>query len=435
MINYEKNVILFGLTQIEYTPAMHYLENCNKDNVILIVDNNPALTGRYNGIPVYPQKMLYEYADNTELFIVITTFRYHTEITNALLNIGFHKDQIIVALKDEDFYASYASAFYNRKYNLDAPTPTRAYIELSRNCNCRCIYCPMFGIHPTIQSETGFMDWDTLEAITHQIGKIPSITTGDFCGYGETYFHPEWYEMMKYVMENTNIRNLSIYSNGMLLNEDVLHKLEQLNFDKLVLEISVDGESPDENDQYRKGSKYIKLKENIHYAAQYFSGKKVSFSVLNTHPVTESYLSENNYEIPAYLPVPDYLQSEFPDMYTDCSVTRVFMENDCYKANGITLHSERVKRGDMPCPCTNIFEEINFNYLGDSISCFCSMNSFDEPIANAFDNDFFERWANGVVMKTMRKAFMDGKIPKECIQCTKAPTREINIAVIGEKVF
>lgn len=389
MINYNNKVILFGFTKIEYTPAMYYLEMCEK-NVLLIIDNNPDLLGEYKGISVCPQNALYEYVNDQDVFIVITTFRGYHEITKSLLDMGFSNDRIIVALKDEDFYRNYTAQFYKRKYNLTELAPVCANIELSRECNCRCMYCPIFGIDSVIKSETGFMEWDVVRNITKQIGRVPSITKGYFCGKGETFFHPEWFEIIEYIMANSNIRNLTFYSNGMLLNKETVHKLGKLNFETLWLEISIDGETVEENNQYRRGSNYNIVKQNIEYAVKYLSEKKVTFQILNTHHVTEKYLAENNYVITTFLPTPEFIKNDYPDLINGCRPTIMFGNQEDYERDGIALRKERVGRKDIPYPCTSIFDEINFNFMGDSVIGSRDMNAYDEPISNVLKDNAVE---------------------------------------------
>lgn len=433
MIDYNKKVILFGLTKVEYTPAMHYLENCRK-NVILIIDNNPDLAGEYAGVSVRSQNALSGYVRELDVSIIITTFRGHSEITQSLLDMGFDHDRIIVAMNDKDFYASYTSQFFRRTYNLVGLAPIRANIELSRECNCRCIYCPVFGINPAIKSEKGFMKWDVVKAMTKQIGNVPSITKGYFCGKGETFFHPEWFEIIEYIMANSNIRNLMFYSNGMLINEETVYKLSKLNFESLWLEISIDGETAEENNQYRRGSKYETVKQNIEYAVKYLSGKNVTFQILNTHPVTEDYLAENDYVMTTFLPTPEFIKNDFPDIINGCRPTIMFGNQESCEGNGIILRRERVGHKDIPYPCTNIFNEINFNYLGDSLTCSCDMNAYDAPVSNVLKDDAMECWTNNDEMRAMREAFLSGRVPEACLQCTQAPIKELNIAVrVGKK--
>lgn len=432
MMGLKKKVILFGITQIEYTPALHYIEKY-RENVILIIDNNPNLHGDYNGVPVCCQNMLPDYADDADVFIVITTFRGHSEIVHDLLDMGFSYDRFKIALKDVGFYTSYIVEFYRRKYDSLEFHPERVNIELSRNCNCRCIYCPMFGIHPVIKSEMGFMSWNVVKAITEQISKVTSITTGYFCGKGETYFHPECFEIIEYIMKNSNIKNLIFYSNGMLLNKETVHKLDSLRFNKLTLEISIDGETAEENDQYRRGSNYGIVRENIKYAMRYLSKKNVAFQILNTHPITEDYLKKNDYVIPYALPVPEFIQNDFPDVSKGSRSTIMFSNEELCEGNGIVLRKKCVKRADFPYPCINAFNEINFDFRGNSLTCTCDMNSYNKPIANVFHDDVLDCWKNGNVMQTMRKKLLNGKIPKECVQCMQFPVKKFNVAVKMER--
>lgn len=429
MINSNGNIILFGLGKSEYTPAQHFIEKFNSlGSVLFIVDNNPELCGEFCGISVRPQSALAPYIEDKTVTIVITAIWSCPEIEAALLEMGFDADQIVTAMGDADFYSSYVSHFYQTKYTLSA-TPVRINMELSRNCNCRCIYCPSHGVDAPIKPDSGFMSWEVLKEVTRQIAKVPSITDGYFCGKGETYLHPQWYEMIEYMITNSHVRNLTIYSNGMLLNKETVHKLSKLPLDSLKLEISIDGETPEENDLYRIGSNYKVLKENINYAVQALSGKNVVFYIMNTHPVTEDFLVQNGHTLMRYLPVPNFIRDDFPDkIIKGCRMTMMWSSNSCYQANGVTLRSQRVKReGVLFPPCVNPFHDIDVTFSGDILRYSCDTKAYKAPVTNVLDGDFIKTWSEGDTMKAVRQIFMAGKIPAFCRDCEMGPVSELEL--------
>lgn len=437
MMKCGEKVILFGLSKMECRPAEHYLEEYDKDHKVqMIIDNNPDFEGEFHGIPVRPQSALANYVNDETVTVIITTCYRHEEIQNILLEMGFSKNRIITAMEDNDFLLSYGAYFYKTTYGSRLLQPIRINVELSRSCNCRCIYCPSHGVDAPIKLDRGFMSWETLKAITEQIGKVPSITTAYIIGRGEPYLHPEWYEMMEYLLSNSYVEDLLIYSNGMLLNQDTVRKLAKLPFRSLVQEVSIDGETPEENNLYRIGSDYETIRRNICDATEILSGRNIKFRILNTYPVTRDYLEQHNYTIPSRIPAPEFLQRDFPAEMEKGSRVTVMYARQCHcEANGISLSSQMAKDELIKYPCINLFSEIAVTFSGDILSCSCG-EAYSKGIrgilGNVVTDDLLKIWKESAVMKAYRQFLTNGKIPEICRRCSSAPISEFLVAVKSE---
>ena len=430
MIKCGDKVILFGLSNVECRPAEHYLEEYDKDHKVqMIIDNNPDFTGEFHGIPVRPQSALANYV-NDETVTVIITARYRwEEIQKNLLEMGFSKSRIITAMEDRDFSLSYSGYFYKTTYGSKPLQLDQIKIELSVNCNCCCIYCPYYGVGGT-QPERGFMNWEVLKTITEQIGKIPSITTANFTGRGEPYLHPEWYEMMEYMLSNSYVENLIIYTNGMLLNQDTARKLAKLPFRSLIQEVSIDGETPEENNLYRIGSDYETIRRNIYDAAEILSGRNVTFNLMNTYPVTLNYLERNDYTIPFRGPAPEFLQRDFPaEMKKASRVTLMYTQQSRIEVNGVSLSSQKAKNAQHTNPCLCPFFYVYVTFSGDILHCFCSSDYNKRIIGNMATDDLLKIWRESVAMNDIRQHLMDGTIPEVCRYCPNCPFTEVPLAV------
>ena len=432
MIKYGDKVILFGLSKLECKPAEHYLEEYDKDHkVLMIIDNNPDFAGEFHGIPVRPQSALAGYVDDETVTVIITARYRWEEIQNILLEMGFSEDRVVTAMEDRDFFLSYSGYFYRTTYGSKPLQPDRIKIELSGNCNCRCIYCPYHGV--SALAEHGFMSWEVLKTITEQIGKIPTITTAYFIGRGEPYLHPKWYEMMEYVLSNSYVKDLEIYTNGMLLNQDTAQKLARLPFRSLVQEVSIDGETPEENNLYRIGSDYETVRRNIYDAAEILSGRNVTFLLSNVHPVTRDYLEQHDYTIPLWGPAPEFLQRDFPpEMKKTSHFTTMYARESRIEANGISLSSQWAKEARVVDPCSMPFHQIDVTFSGDIFDCTCNPNFSAKIFGNVATDDLLKLWRESATMNDIRQRLVDGTLPEVCRYCPFSPFAEMLFAVKSE---
>ncbi len=130
---------------------------------------------------------------------------------------------------------------FKKKYHLYS-----ALFELTLKCNMRCIHC---GSSAGTQREKELTkdEWKRVIDELSDMGCNVITILG-----GEPLVHPDWYEISKYVKESD--LKLTLISNGLLVNDKNISKIEELNPDTMA--ISLDGGKAETHDYIRqvKGS-------------------------------------------------------------------------------------------------------------------------------------------------------------------------------------
>ncbi len=124
--------------------------------------------------------------------------------------------------------------------------PVEVAVELTNNCNLRCIMCPV----PTLRRSRGYME----EAVFRKAVEELSRESGFLFlpqGFGEPLLHKKWSELMEFAAD-TGIRPVVVLTNGMLLNETRIEGF--LNSVDIVV-VTVDGVTAETYESVRvKGS-------------------------------------------------------------------------------------------------------------------------------------------------------------------------------------
>lgn len=129
-------------------------------------------------------------------------------------------------------------------------------IGLSHKCNLQCKYCPYHGENGHLRkSEKVFMSWDVTNAIAELARRVNTISKLRFVGRGEPMLNPDWYKMIMRILNESNVDDLTMYTNGTLLNDENILALSEIPYYNLELRISIDGTSAEENDFFRGGTR------------------------------------------------------------------------------------------------------------------------------------------------------------------------------------
>lgn len=114
---------------------------------------------------------------------------------------------------------------------FEVPTPDTAdklslryvWLELTNRCNCECIHCyGAFGLptHEDIAKELSLDAWKEILRLIRQFGGNAIQLIG-----GELLLFPDFCELLQYA-HNIGIENIDIFTNGTLLNEDIIHVIK-----------------------------------------------------------------------------------------------------------------------------------------------------------------------------------------------------------------
>lgn len=416
MLKRGDKIIIFGTGNQKKNIATYIADNY--ENVVAVVDNAIDKQGKmWHTHLVKPVVATMDYF-HEDVYIIITAIRFHQEMKQQLLEMGWAEERIITAVKDIPFFSSYEFKLRLQEIDLDRLTPTLLNIELSGYCNCKCIYCPFHGETNLKEGHKGLMNEETMDAIISQIKKIPSITSVDTTGPGEIFINGKWFELLQKLLNETNIKDVVLYSNGMLLTDENIEKITLLNAKRIQIVISLDGTSAEENDLYRIGSKYEIIKNNIYKAKNSFekiSDKEIYIVITNCYPIALDKLEESNFRIDSKenIAVPEFLKNDFPNIPKTSQNTFFYgdkIDLSIFKAIKVTwTHSEN--------RCANLFYRLPINYAGELLRCSCGHAGI-EKIGDVFHDDILELWKSESEMNKARKNFIDKNVESDfCEGC------------------
>ncbi len=117
------------------------------------------------------------------------------------------------------------------------PDLIKLYIEPTRACNLKCHTC----IRNVWENQGGHMKMEVFHSLMDQIWEFPQLQRVIFLGFGEPFVHPQILEMIRLV--RLQDLEVTIVSNGLLLDRPILGELVQLGVDRLV--VSLDGVTPE----------------------------------------------------------------------------------------------------------------------------------------------------------------------------------------------
>lgn len=181
--------------------------------------------------------------------------------------------------------------------------PRRIRIETSSACNLRCQHCPTGTNYHG--AERNIMTMERYDAILRQLQPMPLLRDVIFYLAGEPLLNKHLPVMCRRIKEETHVTQTQFNTNGMLVTEEICRQLVDANVDKI--QVSVDGASPEENDEIRRGSRYTTIVENVHMLARHLSHTQVG--IANTiikrsgdpiEPVTPEYLMRDFPGIPIW---------------------------------------------------------------------------------------------------------------------------------------
>lgn len=407
-------LILFGVGNRKRKIATLIAECC--ENIVAVIDNDSSKWGQLldEKYEIFPVDKVKEFI-NEDITIILTTISFHDEMKEQLRNLGWN-GKIFSAKEAFPWVGDFATHAWLNDIDLNSLKPTCFHIELSGYCNCKCLYCPFHGEANIKEGHKGFMNWLTLEKTVEQIRKIPSIEMVDTTGPGEIFLNKEWFEMLSYILEKCKIKKVKMYTNGMLLTKENVEKIILLPVEAVQMIVSIDGETPEENDEFRIGSNYQVIKQNVYNALEIIkktnSDHRVGIQITNCYPYTIEELEALNYKIHSKISeVPKFLQNDFKDFVKSSQKTISFGGKTSLRTAEIEWPENYVSR------CLNLFNRIIVDYAGNLLRCSCG-NAGIEAIGNVFEDDILRLWETEKEINIARSNFIEGKYNKDfCDGC------------------
>lgn len=135
------------------------------------------------------------------------------------------------------------------------PFPKVLRLEPASSCNFQCIHCPT-GLG--LNSSLGIMNDETFNKIYDQIKNYRFKVIVLYHG-GEPFLNKNFFVMLKKLKPLAE--KVRTVTNGSFLNESIIDQILDSGIDEI--DISLDGNSPQENNRIRIGSNYKQITDQI----------------------------------------------------------------------------------------------------------------------------------------------------------------------------
>lgn len=257
------NIVIWGVNSSR--PSMtEYLVRHYFDDVLFVVDNNEILWGNnFLGKKIVGPLKIQEY-DPENVKVIIATYAYIDEITQQAQLLGYQAISFVRDMKEE--YSRFRLSVFTK--DASGYLPKILHINFTEDCNLQCVWCYFHGIagRPVNISNgcSHNITDETLTKVINSVRDIHSIDTICYATAGELFMNKRWFEQISYVLrEMPSIKEFILTTNGMLLTEENIQKLMELSILKIKVNVSIDGDSPEETEKYRIHSSYEKIKRNV----------------------------------------------------------------------------------------------------------------------------------------------------------------------------
>ena len=406
------------------------IESYKKINYLVDNDVNKHHTIWKDKYKIYSVEHIQEHKN--DVFVIIALAKEYDNINHQLNEMGMIRGinyeyiKKINSLYDENEYL-----YYRLNNGDDLWKPSQIRIELSSYCNIKCVYCRYHSQlfhNQVVEGCNKNMDWETVKNISNQIMDIPSVKTILNVQKGEMFCNPEWYEMLKYMLEHTHIKNFHFSTNGMLLTKSNLDLLVQLPFDNISITISIDGNTPEENNEFRVGSNFETIKNNMKYLEKIMKvNDKIKVNIQSLY--FSEYEDDKSREVPSFLSnesifynsivrLPILGQSE--EKYNDLLCAK-------YNLKSRAIHIEN----EIACPLPLV--EIAIDSEGYVCVCGCDPRGNLTRIGNVNKRHMLEIW-NDTIMQDIRIAYATGKDVALCIGCAQYAKNNNKTSILEKSI-
>ena len=288
------------------------------------------------------------------------------------------------------------------------PLPAVVRIEPASACNLRCSHCPtgVFSMPRTI------MKPDLFERCVTELAKhVPPIRVVSLYQGGEPFLNKRFLEMPRKVKE-TGVKLVKTISNGMLIRPEWIDEVVTSGLD--LIEISLDGQSPDESNVVRVRSDYERIVEVVHKLVEAKKRLNPDFRVCISNT---QFQDPADYDPEIDFPEPAaYLRQAFSKIAEDLEFNANWARlwPSALPADGYDLLLDDRPR-ERPKRCDLLDDMLNIRADGQVVACCYDLTSISE-LGNIKDQTLEEIW-NGEAAREFRLQFEAGNYPDLCKEC------------------
>ena len=278
------------------------------------------------------------------------------------------------------------------------PFPKILRIEPASSCNFKCVHCPT-GLN--LNESLGIMSTDTFNQIFEQIKHHKFDVIVLYHG-GEPILNKQFFEMAKKLKPIS--KKLRTTTNGSLLDDKIIEKFLDIEFDEI--DISLDGNSPEENDLIRIGGDYHKITEKV----------IKMINLRNERNLTVPKITIANAQIPEDMnteniaPVPKHLTETFGEVIDDVKFSPFYTIQWPGMPEKIDVIEK--PKGNF---CDHIVNTISIRWNGDVVPCCYDLINM-MVMGNMSQDNIEQIWNNEKYIK-FRKDIDEFNPPDLCKNC------------------
>jgi len=292
------------------------------------------------------------------------------------------------------------------------PFPKVLRLEPASSCNFHCIHCPT-GLN--LNSSLGIMSEQTFSQIYEQIKKFRFRMIVLYHG-GEPFLNKNFFKMVKKLKPITE--KIKTVTNGSLITDSLIDQILESELD--IIEISLDGSSPEENNFIRVGSDYEQITSQI---------KKLT-KIRNQKNLKKPEIFISNAQIPKNIKqtdeikVPSNLIETFDEIKDDIKFREVYT----FTWPGMSNKMDSIKPERNSCD--HIINTFTIRWNGDVVPCCYDLVNM-MVMGNVLKETIEDIWSNSKFVK-LRKDINEFNPPNLCKNCNVLyPTRTTSNTYLG----
>jgi MoaA/NifB/PqqE/SkfB family radical SAM enzyme len=343
------------------------------------------------------------------------------------------------SLKERGIKWTYNYIYYYMIYLDRNPFLTKLYykfnkhprfleIEVTTRCNLKCKMCE----HTYWKEPSCDMTFKQFKSIIDQFPKLKWI---GLTGIGESFLHPDFFKMLKYVKDRGLY--VEIFDNFFLLDKEKSKKLIDIGVDRIIL--SIDAATKETYEKIRIGANFDIVMRNVKDFLELRKERKAFFPKFEFNYVITSL---NIHEAEQFIDLIDSF--EFKDLYAGKTINYARMLHPFKEIENLfvevpkdlidRLHKKAKKKGmligwnddvivdKLPMwQCREWMMPFIFA-TGHVIPC-CANNEANRrefqketSLGNVFEKSFNDIWYGEKYTK-LKKLLSENKIPKACSYC------------------
>jgi len=182
--------------------------------------------------------------------------------------------------------------------------PSRVRVESSSACNLRCRHCSTGAAYG--DGSRHLMSRELFDRVVVELRSNEALVSCVMYLGGEPLMNPRLASMIRRLRDETTATQIHFVTNAMLVTEGKARDLALSGVEKIY--VSIDGRTPEENDDLRLGSRYETVRENVRILSRHLRPAGVALYISNVRP-----RRPGDPDVPE---VPAFLLADFPDIPT-----------------------------------------------------------------------------------------------------------------------